>query len=147
MGDAVDLVEFVRARLDEDEALARAATRQRGRGEWKAETDARGITEVVGRSEPGDDSYPNTPVVLQPDDDETTGFIAAHDPARVLREVDAKRRIIADLEQAEFTLSKAGDRGTAYDVMTGAVNMLRRTVRLLAVPYADHPDYRDEWRP
>lgn len=22
-----------------------------------------------------------------------------------------------------------------------------RTLRLLALPYADHPDYRDEWRP
>lgn len=61
--------------------------------------------------------------------------IEAHDPARVLAEVDAKRRIV---EAAEARLR-------AY-VGTGAqVAFEWLTLRLLALPYVDHPDYRAEW--
>lgn len=66
---------------------------------------------------------------------------------RLLAEAQAGKQILRDLEQAEFTLSKAGKGTTPHDLMTGAVNMLRRTIRLLSVPHAGHPDYRKEWRP
>ncbi|MFH8792220.1 DUF6221 family protein [Streptomyces sp. NPDC017941] len=72
---------------------------------------------------------------------------AKWDPARVLREIDAKRQILRDLKNAEVTLAAAGSEGTVHDLMTGAANTLRRTVRLLAAPYADRPGYREEWRP
>ncbi|WP_445520988.1 DUF6221 family protein [Streptomyces sp. NEAU-174] len=70
-----------------------------------------------------------------------------HDPARVLREIDAKRKILRDLEQAGFTLSKAGLGTPPHDLMTGAVNSLRRTVRLHAEVYDQRPGFRNEWRP
>lgn len=61
-------------------------------------------------------------------------------PARVLAECEAKRRIVShcDLlirgpEFGHFTESD-GDSG-------------RTILRALALPYADHPDYREEWRP
>lgn len=53
--------------------------------------------------------------------------IARHDPARILAECEAKRAIVA------------------YDHVDLATYI--DMTRLLALPYADHPDYREEWRP
>ncbi len=58
-------------------------------------------------------------------------------PARVLAEVDAKVRIT---EECRGWLA---DRGDDY----GARALAGMTLRLLALPYTDHPDYREEWRP
>lgn len=66
---------------------------------------------------------------------------------RVLREIDTKRRILRDLEQAELTLTAAEPGTSAHDLMTGAVNTLRRTARLHAEAYDQRPGYREEWRP
>jgi len=53
--------------------------------------------------------------------------------AHVLADCDAKRRIIA----ADW---RADDSGEA--------TLIRQDVlRLLALPYADHPDYDETWRP
>ena len=51
---------------------------------------------------------------------------------RLLAECDAKRRIIERVSDVAWSGSYA-----VRDVV----------LELLAVPYADHPDYRDEWRP
>ncbi|MFJ4356945.1 DUF6221 family protein [Streptomyces massasporeus] len=61
-----------------------------------------------------------------------TPHIAQHDPARTLAEVAAKRAII---RQWEYWEAK-GKRGP-WTV----------ACRLLALPYANHPDYLEEWRP
>jgi hypothetical protein len=55
--------------------------------------------------------------------------IARWDPARVLREVEARRRMV------EFALRL--DYGTDEGDLQ----------RLLALPYSDHPGYRQEWAP
>ncbi|MFD0408613.1 DUF6221 family protein [Kitasatospora sp. NPDC127116] len=118
-----DLRAFLIARLDEDEQAARTAlgtnevarpAEQRAR--WVRRGDeiwsqGRNDVIVVGKTwaRPGD-------------------HIARHDPARVLADVDAKRRVLADVES--FTED-------------GALAVLQ----LLALPYADHPDYRPEWAP
>jgi pyrimidine deaminase RibD-like protein len=57
--------------------------------------------------------------------------IARHDPARVLADVAAKRAIVA--------LHPCDDCGMGNDPCS--------TLRLLAQPYAEHPDYDEEWRP
>lgn len=59
--------------------------------------------------------------------------IARHDPARVLAEVDAKRRII----EVAIGEMDHGDFGWAWS----------QVLALLALPYADRPGYQDEWRP
>lgn len=51
--------------------------------------------------------------------------IARWDPARVLAECETKRRLI-----------ELGEKDSYWDDV----------LRLLALPYADHPDYRDVWR-
>ncbi len=62
---------------------------------------------------------------------------ARHDPARVLAECDAKRRIIERwVHQAEIHLQVDLEQTHGW-----------WTLCLLALPYADHPHYRPEWRP
>ncbi|CAM5718479.1 DUF6221 family protein [Streptomyces fumanus] len=90
--------------------------------------------------------------------------IAGHDPNRVMGEVDAKRKLV-DLHAAvpdhgRFsgsddceTFTCDGDhpdspvcrscRTYAGDPMSAPCP----TLRLLALPYADRPGYREEWRP
>lgn len=63
--------------------------------------------------------------------------IARHDPARVLAEVDAKRRI---LDECESAIRKSAPRSNLNDLGW-------TVLRPLALPYADRPGYRDEWRP
>ena len=60
--------------------------------------------------------------------------------ARVLRECEAKRRIVSqwDLTFSEESGEPLGGQGpeTQWD-----------TLRVLASVYAHHPDYREEWKP
>lgn len=63
--------------------------------------------------------------------------IARHDPARVLREVEAKRLILAWCVRMDPEPNVGG-------VLAGEA---RRITRWLALPYADRDGYREEWRP
>lgn len=63
-------------------------------------------------------------------------------PARVLAECEAKRRIVERFARLEGRAAKFPNL-----VNGGEVAVMRLTVTDLALPYADHPDYRDEWRP
>lgn len=58
--------------------------------------------------------------------------------ARVLAECDAKRRIVTRIEEY--------DRTHISDDFSGEL-LAEDVLCLLALPYADHPDYREEWRP
>ena len=91
-----DLVEFLRARLDEDEATARAATV----GPWtvndpefaEAIRSADGVDVVAGGRWGGE-----APVFASTED---ALHIARHDPARVLAETEAKRRLVDGIADA-----------------------------------------------
>jgi hypothetical protein len=142
----VDLVTFLRARLDEDERVARAAIG----GPWEVgPTFGARDNRVYVRAE-GDliDSVGTCVIAGQipnvPEWRSNAQHIARHDPARVLREVEAKRR---RMERHE--------RLTAF----GQPDRCRWCGRDTFVPwpcpdiqgdlavYADRPGYRDEWRP
>ncbi|MFB7213092.1 DUF6221 family protein [Streptomyces sp. NPDC056255] len=136
-----DLMQFLRDRLDEDESVARTA----GGGS----TD--GLRWLDHGSESGlvsDDA--GMMVTHKPStDDEHAAHIARHDPARVLREVEAKRQII-DRHQPGTTEHVDGDVCMVCEVRGDGPYYPCATVRLLALPYVDHPDhpdYRDPWRP
>ena len=58
-------------------------------------------------------------------------------PARVLREIDAKRQIIERCTAVQ---------GLLLDDFT-AEHLADDVLALLALPYADRPGYREEWRP
>lgn len=121
------LSEFLLARIAEDEAAARAA----GGAHWLVrEVPYQGVW-FVGT----DADY------LPPDASESyeTEHAERHDPARVLAEVDAKRRIVENLH----ALAAKTDDGENW---TPADSALIDTLRILSLPYAEHPDYREEWR-
>lgn len=119
-----DLITWLRAQLDADERVARAATP----GPW---------VWLAGRvfQEHGDDRIVvptvNDLAVVEPED---LAHIARHDPARVLAEVQAKRRLVSE---AEHYLNYE-DHG---------LPLAEWILTFLALPYADVPGYRDEWRP
>jgi hypothetical protein len=79
-------------------------------------------------------------------------YIAAHDPARVLREVDAKRQLIREL--LEYEAQFDSDRGCGHDadyfasgLHNGHMPKDILGLRLIASGYSHRPGYRDEWRP
>jgi hypothetical protein len=70
--------------------------------------------------------------------------IARHDPARVLAECEAKRRIV---EHWKSTVEWAEDPGCdSPDRYLMVAAGLYEAMRHLAEPFADHPDYQPEWR-
>jgi hypothetical protein len=122
-----DLLQFLRDRLDEDEQAARRASSSRkSGGEWQ-------FVDMQVRAGDG------APVTAHTWVGEGT-HIARHDPARVLREVDAKRQIVDQYDS--IGNPPPGEIGP--DLVRAE---LGRVLRLLALQYSDHPDYRQEWRP
>lgn len=67
-------------------------------------------------------------------------------PGRVLAECEAKRRI-AELHQQEWGSEEGDDfMGSGRCITDGEFHPCP-TLREMGRPYADHPDYREEWRP
>jgi hypothetical protein len=127
-----ELVVWLRAQLNEDERIARSA----GLASWQ-NLDMDG--ELRDDVNAGTVAY--TPRV------ETRAHIARHDPARVLREIDAKRQILRAVEDAEVALRNTELGAELHELMSGSANSLRAVMQMLALPYADRPGYRQEWRP
>lgn len=143
----MSLPEFLLGRIAEDEAVARAAgipehtgahkphpelMRWRYNGEDEVEVDY-------------DDPYPYPEKFyvtcdhegLIPAVDPPQGsHIARFDPERILIECEAKRLTVGLLQADSTDPGNAMRREWAAEIL-----------RALAVVYADHPDYREEWRP
>lgn len=123
MTNPVELMEFVHARLDDDERIALAAAHGEG-AEWHSREGyvySSPFYTPVGL----DDIETGTTVVYDegcPSWQEAE-HIARHDPKRVLYDVATKRLILS----------------TAGSVRVGPI------ARMLAAAYSDHPDYRKEW--
>ncbi|MGW2223815.1 DUF6221 family protein [Streptomyces formicae] len=134
-----DLARWYGEQLDTDERIARATLwdGSANRMDWDLPASA---TVDVG----GDQFYAGDRTVAN--------HIVAHDPTRVLREIDAKRRILVEhtpgrpkgrpnMERHCLVCTTA----QVWDAAAGESNCL--TSRLLALPYANRPGYREEWRP
>ena len=133
-----DLIAFLRARLDEDEWSARHAFADHNSAtpNWCEPT-----TGVVDTGGPGIED------LIAIGDGPIARHVARHDPARVLAEVDAKRRIIDD--HPILTAWKICTRCSDFH-NTEPVNKIPGpclTLRLLALPYNTHPDYQKTWAP
>jgi hypothetical protein len=146
VSDVDDLIAFLRAQLDEDERVAREAPGP----EWRAGVERDG--------EPGHWRgvkadlvllLPDAPIPMDHDvgsevlraefvnDGKSAGRRAVDhavrwDPARVLAEVEAKRRILDLVTPGDYF----GGFGEAYV----------QVVQLLAQPYAGRDGWREEWR-
>jgi hypothetical protein len=133
-----DLVTWLRAQLDEDERVAQAAGS-------RYETPASAPAILAG--------FNAGPQVVE--------FAQLWTPARVLAEVDAKRRLldlhdpyarrggwpVTEYQACSYCagLCHSGS-GLACDQPVDALYPCE-TVRLVATAYAGRPGYRDQWRP
>lgn len=154
-----NLVDFLLARIAEDEAHAREAMGATD-GEWSSwnrSWDA-GARDLAA----GGERIAALPTTI----DE---HVCRHDPARVLAECEVKRRIVEwheswpVLVEQEPTIDRVGNDLTTvalrasqqiawlthreYRARFGDEPPTAPILRLLALPYADHPDYREEWKP
>jgi len=143
----VTIVEFLTARLGEEEAAANAATP----GPWK--TDDPLMSDFVG-SQPGKHYVADCSVGTgyRSGSIQDADHIARHDPARVLREVVAGRRVLErhrvatgdDLGVRTGSCYGCGTTGEFSDPRTRKIDDCPE-LRDLAAPYADHPDYDPAW--
>lgn len=116
-------VEFLQSRLAEDELIALAAID--GSPRWRTRYDYRDVKDDEGH------------YVVQADTQHPSlgqaAHIARHCPSHVLREVEAKRVVIAEFLRHDA----AGDirpRGVIEDIL-----------RSFCSVYAEHPDYNQSW--
>lgn len=132
-----EIIAFLNARLDEDEATAKAGARRIG---------------MPWRSEP----QPGTPGGLVLDDLGLVGstggryaadHIARHDPARALREVAAKRAIVAEHRQGDNDSIWCHRCDPGADMNDDRAYYPCFVIQHLAAVHSDHPDYRAEWAP
>lgn len=154
-----DLIAFLRAQLDKAEAMARATTPVLSPGQWivtrdkHAEDDAplalvQGKDESAGDAIFHEDYVSGREIIVysagwQDEAEANLRYIAANDPASVLADVAAKRQIIEWLA-AELDLPNEPGQGLAAALSDAKAI---KALKILALPYADHPDYRPEWRP
>lgn len=122
-GQAMTIVEFLEARLTEDELTAQAATD--ASPEWETHYDYRDVKDLEGHFVVQADSH--HPTTTQ------AAHIALHSPARALRECEAKRAIIADFLRRD-ALGDLPGRSAVED-----------TLKAISVVYSRHPDYDPAW--
>jgi hypothetical protein len=118
------LVDFLRERLDEDEAVALAATP----GPWSAQGGTQVMPPAPWKVDPW---YKNAVADTQPGNRTNNVHIARHDPARVLATVAAHRAIV-ELHSPCDAWSY-GDPATCPELVA------------LATIYADHPSFDPAW--
>lgn len=129
----MNIVEFLQARIDEDEIVANAAATSADGHEWEYSTS--------GRAMDGHGWVCNSWGVVLTAEQAGTGSvrqpvgqnIARHDPARVLREVAAKRALIAD---HSLSNDPCDEHDANYESIPCGV------ITALASAYSDHPDFQ-----
>ncbi|WP_406200107.1 DUF6221 family protein [Streptomyces sp. NBC_01017] len=131
-----ELVQWLGEQLDEDERTARRA------GDSFRQIGETGVIVAAEGDRAEECASANWAGVAE--------HIVRHDPARVLREIDAKRQILA----LHIPFRVDGDPWPGCstcswrnDMEDLQVQYPCATLRLLALPYADRPGYREEWRP
>lgn len=130
-----EIADFLRARYKQEAHVARLVAEKTGSATWKPDWrrlshlhfDARVITES---GEPVFDGYGEV---------STTEFVVGHAPQRVLADLDAKLALVDHM--AGMLAAAEGD--TEVDHY-GALDAAERTLRLLAQPFAGHPDHKGE---
>lgn len=155
----MDIVGFLAARLDEDQASAEAW--DEAERTWQ-QVGARNLRYDNGSGERvqsidtgGGQGLLNEQIWVKRDyDGERTAHIARHDPARVLAEVAAKRAILAEhthgeaVQQDDNQKHDFGCHTCHADTHCGETMGYGwcQTVRLMDAVYADHPDFGPAWR-
>jgi len=128
----MDLSDFLLARIADDERAAQSEW------DWMIERHGPDFWST------GEGAVMDSEWSLETDRDATLHV----SPRRVLAECGAKRRIV-ELHREEL-IERLDDEfpGTPYDALCVVDNddFPCTTLRLLALPYAEHPDYDPEWK-
>lgn len=142
------IIEFLEARIAEDEASAREASSRSL--EWRSfRGSVHGGTITEPNPEWGDEpdeGYGSVTIVYDEGAPRMpeAAHIARHDPARVLAECAAKREILKQAEEAssntEYVISQSCINQAEMDEER-ASDPGRLILQALAAVYADHPDY------
>lgn len=144
------LTEFLLARIVEDEIVAEGARCETGEWEsYELDRSAFGEDDTADVVEKLKGSRTTVVVVSSPVDSGSVSefvsvnlHIARWDPARVLAECEAKRRIVKKyLELVAANPEDLHEIGLVTDYLEEDV------LQPLAAVYADHPDFNPEWRP
>ncbi len=124
-----EMVEWLKAQIDADEALARESLKLRTEGDWL----------------PGHEPGPDSDLWVWDDWGPTSAPALGVGIERVLAECTAKRAMIEFHEhtQQEYFAAFEG-RGTHVVVVTEPPTV--QLVHALARVYADRPGFRDQWR-
>jgi hypothetical protein len=150
----VTLVEFLLARLAEDEEMARSAPGPRWVAKYRQKPEPPFAVERYAIASPvefmGQELGAQTVAFTEDDTAESKALVyhaVRWGPARVLAECAVKRRLIEEHGEGQ-PWSPARNPGrcrvcTAIGPDGGAARFRAPcpTLRLLALPYADHPDY------
>ncbi|MBF6277043.1 DUF6221 family protein [Nocardia nova] len=160
----MSIVDFIRARLDEDEQTARAATQ----GEWEWDDDGAGLGVLTEwrtcphhckvdpdakhsrgiSGQPGHEHryMENAVVDAHGYDDpwlevseQDAAHIARFQPKRVLRQCAGLRRVFSEELDSHVHLEGAGQTIDHEEANESTI------FRGLASVWSDHPDYRPEW--
>lgn len=167
-----EVVRWLSEQLDTDERIARAAIRAvgdvpggvPGAADWRfgnaftdeggtywqittmpPDVDVFGPVELIGSGMSGGGAH----------EPEIARHAVEHDPARVLREIDAKRQLLADYtatvrirDEAATRIKAAGDHPDPKDLEEWSrahreAAILEGPVRLLALPFSHRPGYAE----
>lgn len=123
------LPEFLLARIAEDEAVAIETRDSHDPLIWTP--DDYGDSGAWGMGGPVDGPSGYGSIVIT--------------PARVLAECEAKRRIV-EIHSADHECSAPGDGYAGVFAADGTMPSACVTMRALALPYADHEQFQEEWR-
>jgi hypothetical protein len=132
-----DLIDWLRRQLDEDEEAARGAGGSTPSGRWAREAygcviDAKQRLVVYGEGTPTR---------------EEVEHIARHDPARVLREVEAFRKIVDEhAPMADGYCQRCSQDEEQPQPDGWFVRSPCTTIKLLAAIFSGRPAFREEWR-
>lgn len=142
------IVQFLHDRHAEDERMARLMPGPSWeRREIRSRDGSAVFENYVAVADPDRDT-----VVLSDVEAEMLPFILRHDPAHVLAEIGARRKLIRWI--FDYVATVDGEWGcghTSEEIEAGRCPETNPDdidgLRYLAAVYAGHPDYREEWRP
>jgi len=132
----VTLSEFLIARIAEDEAAAQGASP----GPWRLNAEGYEVLAV------DDVTAAEAHALSGERQQNTAAHIARYDPTRVQAECEAKRRIVQIHTSTSEEVDHGLRSGEKYWTTNSEPAVPCSTLMALALPYAEHPDFRDEWR-
>jgi hypothetical protein len=141
----VEIMEFYAARLDEDESTAGHA----GGHEWHTGCTCEG---GVCRGYPACEQVEGDDITIYNEgghDADQAAHIARHDPARVLREVEAGRELLTRYRETAIHLADnaATMLNGQFRAAVAAQGAQLAAIRDRAAVWSDHPDYDPVWTP